>query len=555
MKGMSNRARLSRFLLDPFVLIAYIVIVGFILLFILYPMFRAILETLYTERGFSLEIYGKLLSEHLFITSFKNTLMITVLSTTTAVLLGYLFAYAITRTDIPGKTLFKYVILIQLISPPFVTGMAFIMLFGRYGLITYGLFKKPFEIYGWHGLWAVQTLTFFPYAYLVLVGVLKSIDPTLEYAARVLGASDLRVFRDIVLPLSMPGVAAAMVVVAMNVLTDFGNPLLIGGNFVVLPVLAFMRVQGWGDYIGATAICVFLLIPVTILFILQRILLGERAYVTVTGAPTGLTIKPLPKFVKYTIFSILLAVSILILMVYGCIFFGAFTKTWGVDYTLTLRNFELIYHGGLDCLKNSVIFAVSAAVITAFLGLLAAYLVIRKNVPGKRFIEVFSMLPFAVPGTFIGLAYILAFHGAPFYLTGTALIIVLNHIMRRIPLAFQSSAACLLQIDPSIEEASATLGADSFRTFVKTALPLLYPAFAAGFIYTFIKCMNTVSAVIFLETPATRLLSTYILSTGTHGYWGQASALATILIATVIGSLVLIRVITGKRVKIFEELL
>ena len=195
-----------------------------------------------------------------------NTFLIAVLSTASAVALGFLFAYATSRPDVPLRHLFKLVAILPLVSPPFVGGLAFILLFGRRGLVTYSLLGLSGDIYGWHGLWMVQTLAFFPIAYLSLAGVLRRINPTLEYAAQDLGVHGLRLFCTVTLPLATPGLASAALLVGIYTLSDFGNPMLVGGAFKVLATETYTQITGWGDIGMAAALSAALLLPSLVLF-------------------------------------------------------------------------------------------------------------------------------------------------------------------------------------------------------------------------------------------------------------------------------------------------
>jgi len=478
--------------------------------------------------------------------------MMATISTVSATVVGFLFAYAMTRVDMPGKRFFRGVVILQLISLPFTVGLSFVMLFGRRGLITYGLLGRPFEIYGWHGLWAVQTLTFFPLAYLVMIGVLKSIDPALEYAARNLGAGSACVFKDVVLPLSIPGVASAALLVAMNVLGDFGNPALIAGDFSVIATEAYMQIVGWGDFKMAAVLCNILFLPVFSLFIAQKYWVSRKLYVTVTGAPTQLEIKKPSRLVKWTLFAFCSAISLVIVLIYASIGLGAFAKTWGVNYSFTLEHLQDVTFQGIPAVRNALIFSLCSGFACAILGVLDAYVIFRKRMPGRHILDFISTLPAAVPGFLLGIGYILSFNTPPLVLTATAYIIVLNNIVRDLPTGYQAGMAGIQQIDASIEEASTNLGAGTFQTLRNIVVPLLKSAFGAGFIYAFIKCMTTVSAVIFLITPEWNLPSPIILGLAGHGYWGQAAALSAILLAIVVGTLLTCRVIAGRRIQLFE---
>jgi len=540
------------YLKDPTTTGLYLILFLFMLVFFLWPLLAMVLASAEGPSGPSLSYYTDFLARKLLVNSFWNSLMMATISTASATAVGFLFAYATTRVDMPGKRFFRGVVILQLISLPFTVGLSFVMLFGRRGLITYGLLGRPFEIYGWHGLWVVQTLTFFPLAYLVMVGVLKSIDPALEYAARNLGAGSAHVFRDVVLPLSIPGVASAALLVAMNVLGDFGNPALIAGDFSVIATEAYMQIVGWGDFRMAAVLCNILFLPVFVLFFAQKYWVSRKLYVTVTGAPTQLEIKKSGKLVKWTLFGFCSAISLVIVLIYASIGLGAFAKTWGVDYSFTPQHLQDVTFQGIPAVRNALIFSLCSGFACAILGVLDAYIVFRKRMPGRQILDFISTLPAAVPGFLLGIGYILSFNTPPLVLTATAYIIILNNIVRDLPTGYQAGIAGIQQVDVSIEEASTNLGAGTFQTLRNIVVPLLKSAFGAGFIYAFIKCMTTVSAVIFLITPEWNLPSPIILGLAGHGYWGQAAALSAILLTIVVGTLVICRLVAGRRIQLFE---
>lgn len=525
----------------------------FLAIFLIWPLGEMVGRSLIGKDGLTGALYYEAFTQARFANAFYNSVYMVIISTITATLVGYLFAYAITRVDLPGKSVFRAIIILELISLPFTTGLAFILLFGRNGLITSTLLRATVDLYGLPGLWFVQTLAFFPVAYLVLAGVLRSIDPTLEHAARNLGAGGRNVFADVILPLSIPGIANAMLLVALNVLADFGNPILIGGNFSVLATEIYLQVAGVTANFGMAGVSsVFLLAPVLSIFLVQKYLVSRRLYVTVTGAPTTLQISRSSWYVKWGLFTFCTFISALIVLIYASITVGAFTRVWGVDYSFSLVSMNYVMFQGVPTLINALTYAIEASVVCAFLGVLVAYLVVRRQAVARGFLDLISTLPSAIPGVVLGVGYIFAFNTPPLAITGTAAIIVLNHIIRRLPTGFQAGSAGLQQIDVSIEEASMSLGASRMGTVRMIVFPLLKSAFAAGFIYAFVKSMTTVSAAIFLVSADTNLPSVVILGLADHGYWGQAAALSVVLIAAIIGTLVVARLIGGNKLKLFE---
>ena len=494
----------------------------------------------------------RLLTDARYLRLAGNTGLIAVLSTITAVAVGFLFAYTTSRPDIPGRALFRGVAILPLVSPPFVGGLAFILLFGRRGLITHGLLGLGGDIYGWHGLWLVQTLAFFPIAYLTLAGVLRRINPTLEHAARDLGARGLHAFRTITLPLAGPGLASAALLVGIYTLSDFGNPMLIGGPFKVLATETYTQVTGWGDLRMAAALSAALLLPSLALFLVQRhALAGRGSHVTVTGKGSFQAAPPTPALVRVLLVAGCGLVAAVLVATYAVVFVGAFARTWGVDWRPTLENFEYTVFRGRQ-LWNSVVFATLAAAGGSVFAVLAAFLIRRVRVPGRAALDFAAVLPAAVPGTLLGLGYVLAFNAPPLALTGGAAIIVAAMLFRTIPVGYRAAGAALAQIAPSLEESAADLGARPLRALRDVTLPLIRAAFTGALVFSFVRSMNTLSAVVFLVSPGNVVASASVLALAEHGDWGQASAMAASLMTTIFAVLLGLRLATGGRLRLFE---
>lgn len=549
-------AKFEEFLLimkDPGTLILMLMSWTLLLLFIACPLFLVMKLSVTGDAGFTIEHFLRFLNTSGYRQAFMNSLFMAFTSTSVAVALGFIYAYTIVRTDVPGKRVFQSAAILPLISPPFVVGLSFLLLFGRRGLITYGLLGKPFEIYGWHGLLLVEVISFFPLAYIIISGVIQRLNPNLEYAAHNLGADGKHVFKTVTLPLLAPGILSAALIVAINVLADFGNPLLIGGPFRVLATEAYSEAVHIGDLEMSAVLCLILIIPTLTFFILQNYWISKKSFITVTGMPTQLETRPVSKSVKALLFTICSLASAVIFMIYGSIILGALTKVWGVDFSLTLENLELVTIGKYSFqLRNSLIAATSAGFICAVLGIIVAWLVRRKSFLGRSFLEFISLLPLAIPGTVMGIAYILAFNVPPIQLHGTALLVVLSMIFRALPVTVRAGVAALEQISKSIEEASVNLGANTIMTLRNVVLPLLKTAFTAGLVYTFIRSMNTVSTVIFLTFPGFQLASISLLGMAEHGYWSHAAALASIMIMITVMSLFIFRAIVGKKMQLFQ---
>jgi iron(III) transport system permease protein len=423
------------------------------------------------------------------------------------------------------------------------------MLFGNNGLITWNLLRiQNFPIYGFRGLMFAQAITFFPVAYMTLRGVLESINPTLEDAALDLGGSRFKVFMRVTLPLAAPGIASAMLVLFIETLADFGNPLILAGSrFPILSVQAYLEITGMYDLPKGATLSILLLIPSITAWIIQKYWVSRKRYVTITGKPTRSSSKIVSPAARAAIFAGCLFVAAVVILVYVAIIWGAFAKVWGNDNTPTLKHFQYVFSVGFKAVRDTLTIAGLSTPIAGLLGMIIAFLVVRKRFPGRRFMEFTSMLSFAVPGTVIGIGYILAFNRRPLALTGTLAILLLNFVFRYIPVGIESGRAILMQIDPSIEEAAVDLGADSKTTFFRITLPMIVPAYFSGLVFTFVRAMTAISAAIFLVSARWNLMTVQIMSQVESGRLGAAAAFSVILVAIIFAAIFLIRALLRAR--------
>ncbi|WP_035794287.1 ABC transporter permease [Clostridium algidicarnis] len=519
---------------DPTLLITIIFVILSLAIFIIYPLVAVLKVSFVGIGGFTLDAYFDTLKSLDFQKTLKNTLTLGVTVGFLSTLIGFIFAYADSYIKSHFKKLFKVVSLLPIISPPFVLALSAIMLFGQYGLITRKLFGiQNANIYGFHGLVMVQTMTFFPVAYLLLTGLLKRIDPSLEEAARNMGASRWETFKTVTLPLMAPGLANAFLLTFIETVADFSNPMVIGGNYSTLATQIYLQAIGNYDMQGGAAVAVILLSISILLFVLEKYWIEKKSYVTVTGKASRERDLMTEKHIVWPIDIICLLVTVFVLAFYILIPLGGFFKVMGVDYSLTLDHFKYVFKLGTSALKDTTYLAAIATPITGIYGMIIAFLIVRKKFYGKRFIEFTSLLAMAVPGTVIGIGYVSAYNTKPLVLTGTGAIIVISFIMRSVPVGVRSGVSALQQIDPSIEEAASDLGAGSRKVFTSITLPLIKSAFFSGLVYTFVRSMTAVSAVIFLVSAKYKLLTVQILSQVDSGRFGVASAFSTILIIIV----------------------
>lgn len=521
---------------QPLLLAMIILVFVLLFIFVILPIFNVLkLGATNSEGQFSLSNLTGILSNASYRQTFYNSLKLGAIVAVIATLIGYLFAFAITRTEMPGKRFFRAIATLPIISPPFILSLSIIFLFGRQGLITKGLLGiKNFNVYGLHSLIVVQAISFFPVAFLTLSGILESIDDSVEDAAYSMGASRGHIFRTVTLPLSMPGVISAMLLVFIQSLEDFSNPAVIAGGYSTLSVEAYRIITGMYDLNAGSMMAIILLIPTVTAFLLQKYWMKKKSFVTVTGKPTQKRRKLHEKHIVYPLFAGCILISGIILLFYGTVLVGAFVKTWGINYTFTLDHFRFVYSMGWSAMKNSITLALWAAPLGGMLGMLIAYLTVRKRFYGKKIMEVASMLTFAIPGTVLGIGYISTFNQKPLLLTGTAVILVAAFTFRNMPVAIESGTTTLLQIDKSIEEASTISGAGSGHTFRRVTLPLLKNAFFSGMVYSFVRAMTAVSAIIFLVSPRWPLATSKIFSLFEASKYSDAAAYVMIMIVVIL---------------------
>jgi iron(III) transport system permease protein len=494
-----------------------------------------------------------------------NTVFLAILVGVGTTALGLAFALIATRTSFRFKALLRLLTVLPIITPPFVIGLALILMFGRSGAVsalllqTLGLPPSRW-IYGFPGVLIAQLLAFTPIAFLVLVGVVQGISPSLEEAAQTLRARGWTTFRTVSFPLMRPGLANAFLLGFVESMADFGNPLVLGGNFEVLSTKIFFAVVGAAHDQGRAAVLSIVLLGFTLAaFWVQHAWLGKRVYTTVTGKGDSGLPPPLPRGVALACYGVAIPWAVFTFTIYGIILVGGFVRTMGRDYTPTLEHFltgfriettqrGLFFSGSAwNSLITTVEVALAAAPLTAAIGLLTAYLLTRQNFAGRRSFEFGTMLSFAIPGTVVGVSYILAFNVPPIEITGTGLILVLCFVFRNMPVAVRSGIATLSQIDRSLDEASLTLGARSFTTARRVLAPLLRPAIVASLVYSFVRAMTAVSAVIFLVSAEYNMATSYIVGRVEAGEFGLAIAYSSVLILVMLLAILLIQVLVGER--------
>jgi iron(III) transport system permease protein len=523
-----------------------------LLTFVAWPVLRVLALSVASADGVTLAHYESFFGTWRLLRILVNSLLVSLTSTVITVAVALVLAYAVTRTTVPGKRFLSLMSLIPLIAPPFLVSLAFILLFGRNGVITRAL-GLDWSIYGFHGIVIAQVFTFLPQAYILLANVLGNMDVALEEAAENLGAGPFTTLRRVTLSLARPGLASASLVVFILCMTDFGNPILIGGRYNVLATEIYAQVIGMNDFAAAATMSVVLVVPCLVAYLINAYAVGARSYVAVTAAGRSAP-RLTPPAVRWPLTIVSGGIALFIGLIYALIPLGSVVRLWGSDWSLSLAHYAFASTAeGAWPLWNSVKLALAAGVAGTVLAIAAAYVVERTRLPGRSGIEFLSLLPAALPGTVIGVGYIIAFNVPPLLLTGTIWILVASVVFWKFPVAVLAAMNTLKQMDPAIEEAAVSLGAGSVRTFFLVVLPSLTGTAFSIFIYFFINGMVTVSAVIFLIYPGFNLGSVAILAQVENGYPGVACALGTLILAIVITAVLLLRVaIGGDRVAILK---
>ncbi|HOI34836.1 MAG TPA: iron ABC transporter permease [Mesotoga infera] len=538
---------ISKFFRDPamgYIILGLFIMVG---IFVAYPLFEAVRLTFLMDGSFSMNTWVSILTSRQYLSALWGSVKLGMLTATFSTLIGFIFAFVINRTAIKGKRFLGTMGLLPVISPPFSLSLSLILLFGSNGLITKQILGlKDFTIYGLGGLTAVQTIGMFPIAFLTMSGVLQAIDSTLEEASLDLNGSRWKTFSRITFPLAIPGVLSSWLLVFTNSLADFANPLLLAGSYRVLSVEAYIEVTGRNRLGHGAALSILLLLPSVTAFLVQRYWVSRKSYVTVTGKPSARLSDLVSRPVKYLLVAFISLFIVFILGLYGTIVAGCFVANWGIDYSFTLKNITEALQRGRDAILDTFTLSAIATPIAGLIAMMVALVIVRKKFAGKRVLEGLILAPFAIPGTLIGIAYILAFDEPPLILIGTGAIIVINYIIRELPVGVEGGVATLRQIDPAIEEAAQDLGADSTTVFRTIVLPLIRPAFISGMSYTFVRSMTAVSAIIFLISAQWYHMTVLIYNFSESIRFGLASVLSTVLIIIVFATFGLMRLLVRK---------
>ena len=505
--------------------------------FVLYPLCRLFAMTFWVDGSFTFANLRPFLDNWYDRQSAINSILLGCSVGVAGTALGFIFAFVTTRLNLPTwlKFALSAITILPLISPPFTSSIALTLLLGPNGMVLQFLGLDNFNFYGFWGTFISETLTFFPVAFMTISTILARIDPNLEDAAYSLGASSSEVFRTVTLPLAAPGLANAFLLVFSCSLADFATPQVLGGHsFPVLPTQAYLQITGMYDFKGGAALSFMLLIPALVVYALQHYWVSKKSYVTVSGKAGGKSSIKGPGLVLTGIMGSVVAIVIaFIIAIYAVILVGSLVKIWGVNNTITFDNYQYVLTHGMKAIKDTLIIACIGTPLGGLLAVLVGYVTTRLKIRGHKTLETVSLLNYTLPGTVVGIAYIIAFNDKPIILTGTIYILIAAYLFRYSSAGIRNVIAALTQIDPSIEEASRSLGAGSARTFISITIPLVLPAILAGMKYLFIHSMTAISATIFLVSVNWTLITTRILECMTELQFAQACAFSVILILLV----------------------
>ncbi|MBT4265816.1 MAG: ABC transporter permease subunit [Deltaproteobacteria bacterium] len=523
---------------DRFIVPTVTIFIGLLLaFFLLYPLFT-ILQLSFFKGGeigiatFTLDNFYRYFTTTYTLNALWHSLYVSFVTTVIVTVVTFFFAYAMTRTTIRGKTFFRSIIMMPLIAPSIMQALALIYLFGRNGLVTAHLFETDWNIYGATGIIVSEVLYCLPHSFVILFTTLSAVDIRLDEAAESLGASPFKVFWRVTLPSAKYGILSAAALTFNLTITDFGNPVVIGGNYNVLATEIYSQVTNLYRFdLGAT-ISIILLVPSLAAFMLNYYI-SRRTFSMISGAARPF-IPPSRRLKKisFTVYNSL--ISACIVLVFLVVILGSFVKVWPYDWSLTLDHFSFPSIGGYSAIWTSFWISVIVGIVGSFITLLASYMMETRRPFFKQTLYFFSVMPAAIPGLVMGLGYILAFNKPYFSFYGTAWIIVINIVICNFTLGVLSSISNLRNIDPSIEEASISLGGDTIRTFFKIIFPLSRVAFIQNFTYFFMRSMTTISAVIFLVSASVHLAAIEIIMLDNDGWTASANAMCTVIIAIVL---------------------
>ena len=546
-KGRSSTMWL---LLTLFILGLFLVVVVYPLTLVLY---RSVLDP--TTGKLTFDYFIKFFSRIYYTNTIINSIKVTTISTLFASLLGLTVAYITRSIRIRGSKWINILIVISYLSPPFIGAYAWVQLLGRNGFITQiinQLFGITFEgIYGFWGIVLVFSLQSFPLVYMYVAGAMKNLDNSLNEAAESLGSNTLQRVMRVIMPLILPTLLASALLVFMRVFSDFGTPMLIGEGYRTFPVVLYSQFMGevMNDDNFAAALCMIIVIITLLLFFAQRWISRKTSYsMTALKPMTPIKRRGIANVLSHVFVYSVVALAMLpqatvVVTSFldagtGGVFSGKFTLDNYVNTLLTKNNQSIL---------NTYIYGLSAIALVVVLGILIAYLAVRRRSVLTSTVDTLTMLPYVIPGSVLGISFLYAFNRSPLMLSGTAVIIIISLCVRRLPYTIRSSTAIIGQISPSVEEAAVSLGASQARSFVEITVPMMLPGVLAGAIMSWVTVISELSSSVILYTSRTMTLTVAIYTEVIRSSFGNAAAYSTVLTFTSVISLLLFFKLTGKQ--------
>lgn len=519
-----------------------------VLIFILWPILCVIKSSLFIDGDFTLELYDKLFTNNKKL--LYNSVFVATLSAALSTILSVAIALKISFMRGKKKLILMGILMVTMISPPFVSSLAYIQLFGRRGLITYRLLKLSLNPYGWHGIVAMQSLSFASLNALLLIGIISKLDMSLVQSSLDLGSSHSYALRKIIIPLVKPAILVCFLLSFVRSLSDFGTPMTIGGAFNVLATEIYMQIIGYGNLELAAAMNVIILIPVLVIFIVYRKLMKKYNILSkgtsnkVSSSDYTFSLKGI---INWGITLICGVFFTMMILQYLTIFISGITKFSYGKMQFTLDHFKYLKLYSMTSFVRSIVYGIIVGIVGTIIGILLSYYTERRKIRGMEVLDFIGTLPYIIPGTFFGIGYILAFNNPPLMLTGTAAIVIINCIFKQLPMTTKTSSAALSQINVNLEEAGRDLGAGKFHIIKDIIFPNLKNAFVVGFINNFTTSMTTIGAIIFLIHPGKKIATLALFDAINSGEYGVGSLIATIIIIiTMIVNLGISRIILGK---------
>ena len=531
-----------------------VVVTLFMLLFLIYPFFTLISRSFFSAKtdGFTMTNYIRFFSKKYYYSALGRSLLVSVITTITTLVVGVPVAYAMSRFNVVGKRFIHIFIIMSLMSPPFIGAYSWITLFGRAGLVTRFFANMGIDlpsIYGRLGIILVFTFKLFPYVYLYTSGAMGSIDSSLEEAAENLGSNKLRRLMTVTLPVVVPSIAAGAIMVFMTSLADFGTPMLIGEGYMVLPVLIYNEYMSeiGGNAHLASALSVIVVLCSTIVLLVQKFYISRKNYVMTAMRPPKEEV--LHGWKRFAVTAPVMLVTFIGILPQLVVLVSSFIKCdfTGFQKGFSLESYITIFNRLWTNIRNTFVFSTIAIVFIIIIGMLISYIVVRQRGLTAQLMDLLIMFPFVIPGAVLGISLIVAFNKPPVVLTGTAGIIIIAYVVRKMPYTVRSGSAFLQQMDKSVEEASISLGVSPMKTFAQVTARLMAPGVLSGAILSWITCINELSSSVMLYGGKTSTISVAIYTEVVRNSFGTAAALASILtVSTVVSLLIFLKVSKGK---------